>query len=109
MLYIKFSITERKGDLELDHDMVAQIPDDTTVDQLTTALNSFLLDFYANSEWDDSDDPPYKVWTGNNSLCWISDDEQLQGGEEEFIILCQHMNNQTFNVNEYLTNPRFRL
>ena len=107
MLYIKFTITERKGDDEHDHDMVAQIPDNTRVDQLTTALNSFLLDFYTDSEWDESDNPPYKVWTGNDSLCWISDDEQIN--ESHFSVLRQHMNNQTFNVNQYLTNPSFRL
>jgi len=102
--YIKFAITEYNGETEHETTMVARVPEGTTVEHINLAMRAFLLDWYGSDEddWDTSDEPPYKVWTSHQTLCWISDDEQLSG-EDEFNILCKHMNNQTFNINECLT------
>jgi hypothetical protein len=106
-IYIKFGITERQGDTECEHNMVAEVPDGTTLDQLNDAMKRLLLDFYADCEWDESDPEPFRVWTPHDSLCWITGDVQIR--EHEFQVLRDHMSNMTYNMKQYLTNPEFRL
>lgn len=106
--YLKFTITERSGDVENDTTMVAEVPEGTSVEHLNRAYRAFLLDWYGSNEddWDtgylDTDGNLYKVWTDHQSLCWISDDEQLRC-KEVFEELCEHTNNQSFNINACLT------
>lgn len=97
--YIKFCIGERTGDTEHFTDMVAKISDGISVSHLQHAMEAFLLDWYADCEWED--DTHEKVWTSHQSLCWLDGDEQVT--EAEFKVLRDHMNNQTFNIEQCLT------
>lgn len=98
--FIKMTIAESNGDLKAYTDIVARIPEGTTLPHLQRATEAFLLDWYAFSEWEGDD--RIKVRTPQETLCWIHADEQLQS-EDEFNVLCRHMDNQSLNINACLT------
>jgi len=96
MKHFAFSITERTGDTEHTEDMVASIADN---EDIVSKLNNLLLDWYADCEWDESDQPPFRVWTPHMSLCWIEDCEKLT--PEEFNVASRRINNMTFKLKSY--------
>ena len=96
MKHYAFTITERIGDVENDEDMVASIEDH---EDIVSKLNNLLIDWYADCEWDESDNPPEKVWTPHMSLCWIQDCEKLT--PEEFNLYSRRVNNMTLKLKSY--------
>ncbi len=78
---ICITIGERLMDNESYTEMVAKV--DPNLD-LTDKLNNLLLDWYADSVWED-EDLKEQVWTPQQSICWIDGVEILT--PEEFNLL----------------------
>ncbi len=75
------TIGERLMDTASYDEFIARVNPDL---DLTDKLNNLLLDWYADSEWED-EDLKEQVWTPHQSLCWIDGVEDLT--PEEFKLL----------------------